>query len=673
MKKKLLLGIILAVAIMCLFAISVSAAETEIGGFKYKTNSDGKSATLSANVSFTGTVAEIPETVEIEGVLYTVTTIGDNIFKGNTTVEIIKFPSTITVVGGYVISKCTALTSVYIDLNNIVTIGSCGLTYNSQTGGTDMTATDANTGIYFYPTSEYGKEKPQKTTVASFDNLTSSNYASFQGLNVEKIITSCVATQMFRHSTVKEVIINGDHASIGGYAFNSCANLEIIKVNSRKLTSIGSNAFGTNPSVKEIHIDLSKVTTIEGKAFEFSENAQGGNYNSVTKWYNLDGENIVDLSKVTVIGAQAFGTSNIGMAKIIWPNGLQSIGDQVFRKANLTGEIYVKTAPGYTLTISSYTFRDNSFETIVFDENVTTIKGQAFNSNTSLKNVVFLADNVTVEDNIFNKCTSGINFYHKQITTSATIANKVDILISGGSIATYGACGFKVNLTLADTTTKELNYVSHEYMEVADQTVCPAGSRVIYTCAGCKDSFSKELENYVGGTHVFDRNNGATVVDVVFGANSYFGEGTIVLMCAHCDAQANDTEKVGALFVADGYSIPETGTTDCISHTIRVNKANVEKYEILTGNKVSYGIVAGIKDSVSNPVSVEDGKIVADDYAVFADMTGTEYTKLVIKITGLDKGVNVSCNAYVVFNTDPTKIYYLCDNKVTTEAVAKSL
>ena len=80
MKKKLLLGIILAVAIMCLFAISVSAAEITIDGFKY-TTIDDKTAKLSSNVSFTGTVAEIPETVEIDGVSYTVTTIGDNIFK----------------------------------------------------------------------------------------------------------------------------------------------------------------------------------------------------------------------------------------------------------------------------------------------------------------------------------------------------------------------------------------------------------------------------------------------------------------------------------------------------------------------------------------------------------------------------------------------------------------
>jgi hypothetical protein len=196
---------------------------------------------------------------------------------------------------------------------------------------------------------------------------------------------------------------------------------------------------------------------------------------------------------------------------------------------------------------------------------------------------------------------------------------------------------------------------------------------MVYTCAGCKASYTEQLENCKGGTHIFDRNNGATVVDVIFGAESYFGEGVIVVKCAHCDAQANDSEKVGALFIADGYSIPENGTTDCISHTIRVNHSNIKLYEDLTGDKVNYGIVAGVKESAQNPIKIEDGKIEVENYAVFADMTGTEYTKLVIKITGLEKGVGISCNAYVVFNADPTKVYYLCDNKVTTEAAVKSL
>ena len=187
MKKKILLGILIAVAVMCLFAISISAAEATIGGFKYTTKSDG-TATLSSNESFTGTTAVIPETVEIDGTEYTVNQIGNSIFQNNTTIETISFPSTITTVGSRVITKCTALKAVYIDLDKLVSVGECALTYNSASQDTDMDETTANREIYFYATSEYGKDNPVKTEEVDFKNLTSMGYSAFQGLNVKKVI-----------------------------------------------------------------------------------------------------------------------------------------------------------------------------------------------------------------------------------------------------------------------------------------------------------------------------------------------------------------------------------------------------------------------------------------------------------------------------------------------------
>lgn len=157
------------------------------------------------------------------------------------------------------------------------------------------------------------------------------------------------------------------------------------------------------------------------------------------------------------------------------------------------------------------------------------------------------------------------------------------------------------------------------------------------------------------------------------GSLNYFADMVTEHNCTRCDAIIEGTEPNTALFAADGYSIPEKDDSTCISHTIKVNKTNVAKYEALTGDKVDYGVVAGTSTSLSSPVVINNGEIEADTYALVGDMTGTEYTKLVIKVTGLEPGDQISCNAYIVFNKDSEKIYYLCGSTVTKTALPKSL
>ena len=676
MKKKLLLGIILTVVITCLFAISVSAIEYD--GVHYSIDTKNQTATVSAdNKTATKENVVIPESFEYEGVTYKVTSIANDAFSGNDIVVSIRIesPHITKIPSSFILNTYDgALRSIYLDFTKITRIETAGLNAGGQSNGNSPKANE----IYYYDLDG------NKITKFDFPNIEYIGFAAFQGINFDEIVIhgntqfglSGEYSQCFRMSTAQTFILKGERTSIDNYQFESMPNLKKIVIESTSLEKIGSQVLSGCKLLEEIYIDLSGVTSIGGYAFRFS--GEKGVTQNLAQWYNLDGEKIVDLSAVESLGMQSFNGSNLGSAKVLWPTNYtaanfgHSSDSGAFRSANLKGTVYFDAVDGTELFIDSWAFRGNSIETVILGPNVTKVAG-CFNGQKTIKTVVFLADSVECTDsNLFKDC-SGITFYHKTLTTNTKFSQTTQINISNGSYTTYGACGLVVDLTPVEGEKVTLNYVKHDYKEVADPDVCPAGSLMIYTCAGCKDSYTEELENYIGGTHVFDRNNGATVVDVIFGTESYFGEGVIVVKCAHCDAQANDEQKVGALFIADGYSIPENGTTDCISHTIRVNKSNIAQYEELTGNIVNYGITAGVNDSAQNPIKIEDGKAVANNYAVSADMTGTEYTKLVIKITGLEKGVGVSCNAYIVFNADPTKIYYLCDDKVTTEAVIKSL
>ena len=683
MKKKLLLGIILAVAIMCLFAVTASAVE--IKGVHYTLNADAQTAEVSTdNQTATTEIVTIPDTIEYGGVTYRVTSIASSAFGTNRTVKEIRILSKyITVIPNSMIhsmykdydgSNNTSrdpgpLEKIYIDFSRITSIGDAAFNPSISTNGNHPMVNY----FYYYDAKAFIETGADvKITCPDFSNCTNIGTAAFQGANFEKLIipaTLPLKSQTFRATSIKELYIYGeDRTSLPYYGFNFCKQLEKVFVYSKKLKSIDGDTITHAAGLKEIHIDLSKCETLSSSSFMFSTGYDQGN--TTTQWYNLEGEKIVDLSSVKTIGGNGFASTNLGSAKIIWPNALESLSDQAFRRCNIAQPLYINVAAGKTITVPYWCMNGNSFTFAYFNEGVTSVK-MRFEVACE---VVCAADSIAFTDGIvFN--ASGSKLYCKAYTGTdlSTQSNVTVYNITGATATTYGACGLTAKVTFADTTTNEFNYVTHNYKKVADQTVCPVGSLIINTCVGCKASFTEQLENYIGGTHVFDRDNGATVVDVIFGTESYFGEGVIVVKCAHCDAQANDEQKVGALFIADGYSIPENGTTDCISHTIRVNHSNIKLYEDLTGDKVNYGIVAGVKESAQNPIKIEDGKITAENYAVFADMTGTEYTKLVIKITGLEKGVGISCNAYVVFNADPTKIYYLCDNKVSTEAAVKSL
>ena len=147
----------------------------------------------------------------------------------------------------------------------------------------------------------------------------------------------------------------------------------------------------------------------------------------------------------------------------------------------------------------------------------------------------------------------------------------------------------------------------------------------------------------------------------------FFANGNIKIKCAGCDASNADT-VIGALFTAVGYS-EEEAADGFISHTIKVNLDNVEKYEGLTGVTVRYGLVAALhKDG--KPIYLSGDEILAVDKAFSLEMTSTKFTNLLIRINGITDNTSVNCNAYAVINGEIT---YLCGDTASSTAAARSL
>lgn len=663
MKKRILLGVLIVLALTCLFAFSISAVEIDGVHYTLKNGETPTAEVSKDNATSTTTVVLIPETVEYEGVTYKVTSIASSAFNNNDTVESIRIesPYITSIPHSFILNTYNgALRSVSLDFTKITRIETAGLNSGRNSNGNNP---EANS-IYFYDLDG------NRVTDFDFPNIEYIGYASCQGVNFDKIVIHANTTigvsgdysQLFRKSTAHTLIVKGERTTISNYEFAQMPNLKYIRIESKSLTKIGSNAFSTCPLVEEIYIDFSNCTYVGGSAFIFAKQYDSGS--TTAQWYNLDGEKIIDLSNLKTLSGTAFASSNIGSAKIIWPDALDTFGDQCFRKCNISQPIYINASQGTTITVPYWAMNGNSFTFVVLGSGVTTVSARFEGECT----VVALADSVNFTDsNVFNK--SGSLLYCKAYT-GTDLSSKTNVTvntITSASALKYGACGLTASVTLTDGTTESFNYVNHEHKGVVDNTVCPLGSLTLYTCAGCGDQYEITTDEFVSKSHNFDLENGATVLEIIYLNNNYFANGNVKIKCASCEATNEDTE-FGALFTAVGYSQSEV-YGGFISHTIKVNLDNVKEYERLTGITVRYGLVAAVHND-GKPIYLNGDKIEVAEKAYSLEMTGTIYDNLLIIINGITENKAMNCNAYAVINGEIT---YLCGNIASDTAEAKSL
>lgn len=672
MKKKILLGAIMILALACLFAISISAVEVD--GVHYKLDTKNLTAQVSQdNRTATTEIVTIPSTFEYEGATYKVTSIANDAFRDNRNmVELRILSEYITQIPASMIANIYGkdtdgdkvndtgdkLKKIYIDFSNITSIGSAAFNPSNQTNGNDPKVNS----FYYYDAKAFLENGSDVLiTCPDFSNCTSIGAAAFQGANFKKIVVPAgcsITTQTFRKSTVEEVVILGsERTAINYYVFDDCKSLKTIRIES-PIETYSNNIFSGCTAVEAIYVDMSHVTSVGTSAFCFSTAYDAGN--TTTQWYNLDGEKIVDLSSLTDLSTGTRGTfasSNIGSAQIIWPKALNNFPNQTFRKCNITCPMYINMAEGKTATVEYYALDGNTPSIIVLGNGVTAYQAKVHGAV-----VIALEDTIALNKDSKN---ANATYYYKSSTEELTGDKYVKI--TDATATTYGACGLTASVTLTDGTTESFNYVTHDYKGVVDNTVCPLGSLTLYTCAGCQNTYEETTDAFVSKEHNFDLENGAAVLEIIYLNNNYFANGNVVIKCASCEATNKDTE-FGALFTAVGYSESEI-YGGFISHTIKVNIDNVNEYERLTGVTVRYGLVAAIH-SDGKPIYLDGDKIAVAEKAYSLEMTGTEYNNLLIKINGITDDRAMNCNAYAIINGEIT---YLCGDVASSTASAKSL
>lgn len=452
----------------------------------------------------------------------------------------------------------------------------------------------------------------------------------------------------------------------GGYFKKDSSFSKILKLNTGKTLTKTNGDFYQNQTLT--HVTFGEGFTNDGLSRWF--------FNGAKVEYVI----FADGSNVSTLPTQFFAGFNT-LKGIYFGNTVTNIGSGTFTQMGSTN-VFLMNTPNDTEAPVVYYFKANlvegnfyNFKTNsatkawVFPSAVTGI-GSGFNidgADNFPASLIFLtsdAESVVINNAIGSTKLNSTKIYFPNISssnaTSMTVVPTTTYFFSDGKKATYNG-GFGEFTDMSDN-----EHILNPQLDVSIAPTCEeAGlSQTECFCGIVKNSTTLDATGHNSN------NESPDTLAWVYENDNYFANAKRQHKCKDCDSlYLGDEIENSYLFVAGGYSIPETEDNSCISHTIKINKTAIDDYKA-TGVDLKYGTIAAVGESLGTPLSIIDGKLEAKNQSVVADMTGTDYVKLIIKISGVPQNVDVNCNAFVIVDA---KISYLCGGKSLSVAESKKI
>ncbi len=376
MKQFYLKQLFVALFALCCMVANAQTTAT-VDGITYEFITEAKHATVieRESGSYRGNIV-IPETVEYNGAVYSVTAIGNKAFYDCDGLTSITIPNSVTTIGWAAFAGCSGLTNITIP-NSVTTIGYEA--FYGCTGLTSITIPNSVTTIREYAFSHC----TGLTSITIGNSVTTIGYEAFYGCTgltsivVESGNTKfdsrdgCNAIIETATNTLvagcKNTIIPGSVTTIEFQAFYGCTGLTSITI-PNSVTTIGYEAFRDCSNLTSITIPNS-VTKIGYGAFRSCSGltsivVESGN----TKYDSREGCNaIIETATNTLIA---------GCKNTVIPGSVTTIGGEAFYGCNSLTSI---TIPGSVTTIGESAFCYCSrLTSVTIPNSVTTIGRHAF-------------------------------------------------------------------------------------------------------------------------------------------------------------------------------------------------------------------------------------------------------------------------------------------------------
>ena len=351
----------------------------------------------------------LPETVEHDGVTYTVTAIRDHAFYGcgNLTGALV-IPNTVTTIGDYAFYICSGFNGSLTIGNSVTTIGDHA----------------------FYNCSGFTGDLALGNSVTTIGEWTFSYCRGFSGdLALGNSVTTIGDDAFYNCSGFKgDLTLGNSVTTIGGGAFYGCSGFTGDLTIPNSVTSIGNSAFsGCSGFTGDLTIPNS-VTSIGYSVFRDCRGFTG---------------NLVMPNSVTSIGESAFSYCSGFTGDLVIPNSVTSIGNSAFSYCSgFSGDL---TIPNSVTSIGNSAFSGCSGFTgdLTIPNSVTSIGNSVFYGCRGFTGDLVIPNSVTsIGDDAFSGC--------RGFKGDLTLGNSVTT-IGGGAF--YGCSGFTGDLTIPNSVT----------------------------------------------------------------------------------------------------------------------------------------------------------------------------------------------------------------------------
>ena len=404
-------------------------------GIYYIVNGSEATVTCGSDIpnSYAGSVF-IPENVEYQGSILTVTAIGDLAFCNNSALTEVRLPKTIRSIGKYAFSYCNGLNEITLG-DQVTEIGELAFSYcanlntillGSNVGsigemafvGCSKLATVNITDLAAWCSIDF-----QDTSSNPLANgaLMTYNGEEMREVTIPETISSIGRFAFYKYQYLTRLTISNSITNIGMGAFTMCNNLTDVTFGEH-VTTIGENAFQYCIGLKNITIPES-VKEIDKEAFYWCNHLTDINLGNVEVIGNGAFSKCTALTRIsipattTAIGADAFygctGLERVDISDIRpWCN--ISFGNINANPVSITQHLFLNdeevtelVIPDHVTAISDYAFYNcQGLTSITMSNSVERIGNQAF-SNCGNLAVATLGENVTrIGESAFSNCTA---------------------------------------------------------------------------------------------------------------------------------------------------------------------------------------------------------------------------------------------------------------------------
>ncbi len=454
-------------------------------------------------------------------------------------------------------------------------------------------------------------------TFASTDTFFISGDNIFSSCSVEKITfdPNCIVElRKGNFSNCKNLteITFPKFMKLAGSAFASCASMVATNdlVFAEGMTEIGGHAFRDCTSLTGTVYFPSTLEKIQEYSFQHT----GFTYFDLSKCASLTavgggyGGPFNDNDKITTLDLS--GCTSLTALKSSFAQGCDSL-TKVILPPNLTEIPHKAFAHCYKL------------QSIVLPESVTYVADEAFHSARNGQTVktftVYLQSYVNFHEKYpFRDSGAKIEYVliGEGMTAQAFIAANTFSGITGASVVNYkDGYNYTVGQTISNHTIVE-NYCASLALtgeHASGENPC------VILCTDCSLSAPKENPQH------------NLTVSIVY-ENGFDMAGLKITVCVSDGCKYNEETVASALFTSLGYSVAEEGASG-VDIGYKVNKDAVSEYEEVMGEKLSFGIFAGLQSVIGeSDIFDESGK--ALNGVISADMTDTDYSIFRIKMYG---------------------------------------